>query len=175
MAVIHITDKVIQEFLDNQLSAVERSRVEAHLQECPVCSAHILQYRSIYRELHRDEGFELSARFEKRVMRQIQRDSLGALHHNLWYAFLAFCGIIIGLNISLYFVDLKNYTNIFGNFSRTKISLDFVQNFSFVSDFREYLSGLNLNFGFIILPLAVLVLIAVVDYFINHAKQRILS
>ena len=69
MALKHLTDDQIQEYLDGKVS--KDSRIADHLQSCGDCKEQIDEYSSLYSALEVDEKIGLSARFAEVVVSKI--------------------------------------------------------------------------------------------------------
>lgn len=66
----HLTDDMIQEYLDGNLGR-DSEKIERHLETCILCSEKAESYRSVFAGLGKERGFELSADFADAVVSSV--------------------------------------------------------------------------------------------------------
>lgn len=70
MAIKHLNDDRIQEYLDGVLAPPEHTRVKDHLDSCAQCRQTAGRYRAVYQALAEQPAVELSGDFADRVTNQ---------------------------------------------------------------------------------------------------------
>jgi anti-sigma factor RsiW len=70
MAVEHLSDDRIQEYLDGVLAPPEHTRVKDHLDSCAQCRQTAGRYRALYHALAEQPAVELSGDFADKVTNQ---------------------------------------------------------------------------------------------------------
>ena len=71
MAIEHLTDELIQDYLDGNLSE-SAGAIDEHIRSCNSCRAELDRYRSLSTALSEDVGFELSPDFASEVVASIE-------------------------------------------------------------------------------------------------------
>lgn len=69
----HITDEVLQVYLDGELQAVEQSEIETHLIDCKECASRLAQWRSLFTEIERLPDLDQVIDFEPIVLAQLSK------------------------------------------------------------------------------------------------------
>jgi hypothetical protein len=166
MSLRHLTDQEIQEYLDGNLSPREASLAEKHIESCVFCQECFDRYQSLYAELKREEGFELSNDFAKSVVSRLPEEAKVKSHFNYANIFWTILGIIITVGITLYYVDLKPLVE--------ASSHTFLSQYEFgsilVSSMKSFLVSLNGNISFGVLAGLTLLVIVALDYVLFHPK-----
>lgn len=157
----HLTDDEIQNFLDGNLSEAQTDVVD-HLQTCEFCQKQLRHYQQVYVELAHDKGFNLSADFSATVISRLQDEASRSLRQRLWDISIWIVGILIGVVISIYFIDLKSLSK-----DMTQ-SLGALSSFGSImlSFFKTFEKSLNLNIFQLVTAGCVLLLILAIDHFI---------
>lgn len=169
MAIRHLTDEEIQEYLDGTLSQ-EHSFLVTHLESCDLCQNELRQYKSLYTGLESDFNFNLSPGFSKSVILGLQKELKEKHYVNYWYAFLSIIGIIIGLGTTFYFVDFKPFITVIPNTFKLQDYL-IPAIYSFL---KNYLTGLNINLTLLGFAGLILLVISILDHFIFSGKRYFL-
>ena len=176
MAIEHLNDSVLQDYLDGNLSNKE-SEIKTHLDSCPLCSARLKQYQLLYSELEVDTVPALSPDFSKAVMSKIAQVDLEALAvednkrpvavPTLIYAII---GAIVAIVTTIYFVNLEPLTRAF----RITAVSDYF-NRVIVSKVSLATADLGFDFSLVLMVIATLIVIGGIDYIVRHYKHRTAS
>ncbi|NIR50532.1 hypothetical protein GWO43_18625 [candidate division KSB1 bacterium] len=164
MSLKHLTDKIIQEHLDDPNSPTSR-RVQAHVEECHRCKKQLELYQNLFEELNADVGFELSASFSESVISRIKAESssFGILSFGL-----AFMSLLVGLIATFYLTSLKSSLKSFakiGAYLNLKIFLKL----------EIFLSDLNLDLELLGVAAFILIVISAIDHFVLQSRHKLLS
>ncbi len=176
MAIEHLTDSVLQDYLDGNLGNKE-SEIKTHLDSCPLCSARLEQYQLLYTELEVDSIPALSPDFSKAVMSRLaQVDVIAAAVEDkkqpvamptLVYAII---GAIVAVASTIYFVNLEPLTRAF----RVTAVSDYF-NRVIVSKVSSATADLGFDFSLVLMVIATLIVIGGIDYIVRHYKHRTAS
>ncbi len=176
MAIEHLTDSILQDYLDGNLGSNE-SEIKTHLDSCQLCSARLEQYQLLYSELEVDSIPALSPDFSKAVMSKIAQVDLEALAvednkrpvavPTLIYAII---GAIVTIASIIYFVNLEPLTRAF---RFTAVSDYF--NRVIVSKVSSATADLGFDFSLVLMVIATLIVIGGIDYIVQHYKHRTAS
>ena len=102
MALKHLTDNQVQEYLDGKIS--KNSWMAEHLRSCSDCTEQIDAYSSLYSALEVEEKMGLSANFADRVVSTITAQASTTPGFQIWQIFSAIVGIGLGLIVAVYFI-----------------------------------------------------------------------
>ncbi len=163
MAVKHLNDQEIQNYLDNKRGA--SNRVAMHLETCARCQAQLQQYQNLYSALGREPELTLRFDFADTVMAKLRAGEEAAFTLPIW---LAFFGIIAGVATTLYLVGLEKAATFFTTL-RTYLSFDW----HFISTINKYLAGLHLNFGLLALAVFIIAMMSIIDHFVFQSRHKI--
>lgn len=166
MAVTHLSDQEIQDYLDDPRGASSH-RVAKHLEACAHCQTQVQQYQNLFSALKREPAPTLPFDFADSVMAKIKAGAEEAFTLPIW---LAFFGMIAGIATTLYLVGLEK-TGGFLSGLRTYFSFDW----RIFSTINQYLSALNLNFGLLGLAVFIITMMALVDRFVFQSRHKLIS
>lgn len=176
MAIEHLNDSILQNYLDNNLGD-KKSEIITHLDSCPICQARLEQYQLLYNELEIDSIPALSPDFSKAVMSKIAQvnTEVSAIEADkrpvaVPAPIYALIGAFAAIASIIYFVDLGSLMNAF---KVTALSEYF--NRVFVSKVSSITSDLSFDFSLVLMVIATLIVIGGVDYIVRHYKHRTAS
>lgn len=170
MAIDHLTDEQIQDYLDGNLSE-SAAAIDEHIRSCNACRAELDRYRSLSTALSEDVGFELSPDFASEVVASIEEKGAERFFFRLSHIILWATGILAGIAILIRFTDIEKAFSGFAIFGETGESFINV----IVTSFRNVIqsSGIDLRFaGMIVL---VLLGVYLIDRLITRARRNITS
>jgi hypothetical protein len=170
----HLSDMQIQEYLDGSLEENETAAVRSHLSNCPLCKKEMAHYKSLYDGLGDETGFQLPPHFASLVTAKLKRESLGSVHSKLWQIFLSLFGLIVGINTTLYFYDIKP---LFAKFKDMDFSLRFLTE-SFSNTKVALVNArdrMSMDITLFIATIVVLLLLAIIDRFVFRSKRNSVS
>lgn len=170
MALRHLTDEEIQQYLDGGLTKGQ-TQLHTHLETCKFCQKELQQYKSLYMGLSKDVNFALSANFANSVVARVQVDAKRTSHVRLWNIVFAALVMIAGAAaVTVYFIDFEflsdSISKIFGVFGYLNLAI--------FSPIKNYLSRLDMDFRILALAGLVLILISAIDHFLIHTKFKYL-
>ncbi len=176
MAIEHLTDSILQDYLDKNLGDKE-SEISSHLDSCPICSARLEQYKLLYAELEVDSIPELSPDFSKAVMSkivQVDTEVSAVEVNNKPFAIptpvYALIGFIAAVASLIYFVNLEPLLRAF---RVTAVSEYF--NRVIISKVSSLTNDLGFDFSLVLMVIATLVVIGGIDYIVRNYKHRTAS
>ena len=143
MALNHLTDSDIQNYLDGNLTHKQISTIEQHIADCESCKNEVANYHELYQGLKEDTGFKLSPNFSQSIILKIQGDLPITFHIRIRDVFLSVIGLIFALGITLYYVDFKPLIKVFSN----NFSAQIGNSIAVVSNMKGLHEGLNLDFN----------------------------
>ncbi len=168
MALKHLTDEQIQEYLDGNVS--KNSWIADHLKSCGDCEAQIDEYSSLYSALEVEEKIGLSARFADVVVSKITAQASATPGFHIWQIFLAVAGLSVGLAAAVYLIGINWIGKLFTGLG------EFGKIFSGVlAVISNYFAGINLNFGLLGLAAFALIFMVFLDHFVLQPRQRAVS
>jgi predicted anti-sigma-YlaC factor YlaD len=156
MALEHVTDEQIQEFLDAGVGKKNRAVAE-HLAECPDCRAAVADYRHFYRQLADDTGFELDPDFAASVIARIDPVSPS---RSRWLLIYPVAAALVAVVATLcIFVDFSGF------YHSLKDSYAIVATFDNVilNSVTAFLQGLNLKASLVVSAGLMLLAFAVLE------------
>jgi hypothetical protein len=169
MAVNHLSENQIQEYLDNTLVSGKQDII-THLDNCPLCRNRVQEYEALFLQIKEAEPEFLPADFASKVMTAIETESSVTGQRSIWSVIFAILGTIVGLITMGYFINLRPLADLFN-----------------LSDVRQYCSvilfdgikditGLfNVDIGTILYVGLTLIVIAAIDVIIRHNRRRPVS
>ncbi len=171
MAIEHLTDSLLQDYIDGNLDDRE-TEIISHLDSCPLCQARLEQYKLLYAELKIDSIPALSPDFSKAVMSKIAQVNAEAKkrHVSIPTPVYAIIGAIAAIASIIYFV---NPGSLIRAFRVTAVS-DYL-NRILVSKVSSVTSNLGFDFSLVLMVIATLIVIGGIDYIVRHYKHRTAS
>ncbi len=106
MVMNHLSDDAIQDYLDGNISSRERRDVQSHLEECEQCRDLVASYQDVLAMLEKDQDFELSKNFIRKVFRQTHKRAIGSLQFGLMQIFITLAAAIVIINVVLTYVKV---------------------------------------------------------------------
>ncbi len=164
-------DFEIQDYLDNNLSREKREQFIKRLESDPDLRIRFSSYKKIYKGLKSENGFTLSPKFTSRVLKKSHIESLGSVHFELWHIFIALFIIIIGINVTFYYVDMTALVN------DMKFSPDINLDLSpgIVNNITAFFSNMNFNFALPVLSVLILIVLGLLDRFVLSGRHKTAS
>jgi hypothetical protein len=162
VALTHVNDIQIQDYLDKNLAREQAAVFEQHIEECDVCRRQVQMYQNIYSGLGEEPQFTLSPKFAGKVLKAANKASLGSVHGNLWQVFLGLFALILGINISFYYVDVKSWLN-----DIKPAPVDMTAFSGSISIVKQFFSGLKIDISIFSWALAVLLILSLIDHMIQ--------
>jgi len=173
VAVKHLTDIEIQDYLDDSISAQIKKNND-HLENCEICRNRLEQYRILYGELKADSVPELSPNFVSAVMTEIK--ALGSAEpvretsrrtFRIPSSVFAILGSIAAVIAIIYFVDFKPLLNSL----RITGLYDYI-NGVLLSRLGETAGLSNFDFTLAGMTILTLIIIGAIDLIIRHYRHR---
>ena len=171
MAVTHLTDAEMQDYLDGNLSQKQVAIFMKHLKTCNSCQNELHEYKNLYTELKSDAEIQLSANFSKSVISKIQQESPTISYARFRDILLSIIGLIIAVGITLYFVDLKPLTKSFSNIINPLVDSAIV----IFTNVQNYMSILNIDINLFVVAGLILLVIIAIDHILYRHKDKLFS
>jgi len=158
MSTQHLTDEIIQEYLDGGVPHLEAA-IRSHLQSCGRCRRRLAQYEQLYVALDEEVDFQLSENFAENLLSRIPEPSLDTRFGKWLTVFLWIFGLGLGIGTTIYYLGFEkilNGTMLLVNpfIAIYKLLLTAFQNFS---------AALNLNLFFVVSAGLVILIIFFID------------
>ncbi len=170
MAIRHLTDEEIQDYIDGNLSTESRS-VHTHLRRCQLCQKALAEYQSLYLGLKDDKGFKFSSNFAKSVISKLPQEPATKSHFKYAEIFLVTMGLVVAGFAAFYFVDLKPLGE--------TIARILLPQFHFISEsflsMRSLLTQLNINISLLVFSGLTLLIIGALDHILFHPRRKPIS
>ena len=128
-----------------------------------------LVYQQLFSILKQDIDVKLSANFSRRIVSRIKKKSLGTVYNKLTSAFFGLFGIILAVNISLYYV---NFTPMIKEFKKDTLYFDAQIFSSILKQIKIFTSQNNIDVTIIFFAAIILLFLAFIDRFILQSKMR---
>ncbi len=170
MALRHLQDKEIQDYLDGNISR-ENHWISIHLENCEFCKDQLKIYQKLYVGLKKDIDFSLPTTFSNAVIAKIQGNPGHAFKVRLLTVLFSLLGLIIGLGATYYFTGTERLLALWKSISETQKHL----NLEWVATISDFLSGLNLNLGLLGFAVLIVLAISTIDHFIMRSKNKLAS
>jgi hypothetical protein len=169
MAMKHLSENEIQEYLDNTIST-GKQEIITHLDSCQLCRNRVNEYEALFLQLKKAEPGGLPADFASSVMTRIEAEAPAPGRRSVWSLILPITGVIVGLISIGYFGNLKLLLE------AIKL-LDARQYFDrvFFDELSAIAGSLNIDLGTILYVGLMLIIIAAIDIIIRHNRRRPIS
>ena len=163
----HLTDDIIQEYLDSGELANKRL-VESHSIVCPECQDRLESYREIYLHLTNEPVTELDERFNNNVLKLVDEWEFSKKLQSLTYSLAAVAGLGAILFMLNYF-NILSMSHVFAFLQSASINL--------VSPLFEAVSkiasALNGNLEILAFAVLAMLLFELLDYgLVQHKVKR---
>ncbi|RKY79018.1 hypothetical protein DRQ07_06875 [candidate division KSB1 bacterium] len=159
MAVKHLTDKEIQEYLDNpSLNRMEET--EQHIGFCSLCKERVDTYKLVYKNLQQQPDFSIDDSVCENIIRNVSFSSkkyVFSLYEKAAIAFMVLAGIILTMvitNFSPVFI-VKFTGNLFSSLHL------------FIKPAVDFLIQNSRKFSFILFSAASLITLSMLDLLIR--------
>jgi len=162
-----LTDEQIQEYLDGNLSAAEKTLVEKVLQESPEQRKRLNHYKSLSMALSEDPGFELSPNFAHNVMVNMQKDGAEKVLFKFSQVILWLVGIATAIAVTIHFT---NFQPVLEKFKTIGNDSSGIFN-TFIASFKAFFESINVNPAFIGMIIVVLGAIFLIDRAITRVRN----
>lgn len=158
MAVKHLSDEQIQDFLDGNMVLSDKS-LKGHLESCRVCKKTLSYYQNLYLGLKQEPEFQLPSNFAHTVITRLPQMEKAQARFKFWDIFVAVSGIAALIGALIYFIDIK-------------IFADLIAKVSSMTSFAKSLT--DLNGGLVVLGLAGLTLLftATLDWLLVEPRPK---
>jgi len=166
----HLTDDEIQGYLDNHPDS-DREKIRAHLDICGQCRSNLENYQIIAGQLNTDHIPALSPGFTDAVLSAIKPDTqdVPVEEPSRLIAWMSAAAVfILGIASTIYFTGSSVAKNIIALFSPANITEP-----SFVSRYKEYISGIDLDLTLVFAVALVLAVIALIDRMIKRRHKPV--
>jgi predicted anti-sigma-YlaC factor YlaD len=170
MAIEHLTDQQIQDYLDGNLTE-DAHKIEEHIESCKACQAELARYKSISTALSEDIGFELSPNFASEVVASIQEKGAERFFFRLSHIILWATGVLAGIALLIRFTDIEN---VFYGFAALGESGEGIVNV-IATSFQKLIESTGLDVRFVGMVAVVLLGIYLIDRLIMRARRNITS
>lgn len=171
MAIEHLTDEQIQNYLDGNLPHDQVSILTGHIQSCQQCQSKLAQYRSLFAGLKDDAPFDLAPGFTNAVMKAVYAEAKKAFLARLWNVLLPVIGIAVGIGVMIYYVDFKPFMKVFANSLNPGRYFDS----AVLSELNQVLAKLNVNLNIIVFAGLSLLVVILIDHLISRHKEKFIS
>jgi len=166
MAVRHLSDSEIQDYLDGNISDRE---ILSHLNQCRRCQSRVNQYRSLFAGLAKDRIPPLPSGFSAKVMNKITAEE--KLSRDFPWAFLLVAaGLLAGLISVIVFVNPAVFSRLF---SPTGVT-GYLDRILF-SKINVILSAFNMDTPLPVFVVLALLIIGGLDFIVRRIKHKAVS
>lgn len=158
MAVKHLSDEQIQDFLDGNIALADKS-LKSHLESCRACKKTLAYYQNLYLGLKQEPDFQLPSNFAHSVVLRLPQMEKAQARFKFSDILVAITGIAALIGVLIYFVDIK-------------IFADLIAKISSLTSFAKNLTALN--GGLMVLGLAGLTLLftATLDWLLVTPRPK---
>jgi len=162
MAIGHLSDNDIQNYLDGNLTDNQLQYVSEHIDFCPKCKNTLIIYQNLYSNLKTELPVRLSPNFSSILVKQIWKDSPKIFQLKTGYLFFFLLVILGGLFSNIEFGEVTHLVESVTQRSIESFYFD-IDSFSSLSSF-PHINNINLNLNLIILTGVVLIFLYGIDY-----------
>ncbi len=164
----HLTDELIQDYLDRNLTPVESRQVQQHLEFCSECKIELAQYQQLYSGLKTDAAFPLSFAFSAAVMKKIRAEANKA-RLNRWLNILLPIAVMAATGgMLIRYVNFMPYVQVL---SRSLNPTRYFDN-AILLQFNQTLAKFKVNFELIVLAGLSFLMVLVIDQIISRHKDK---
>lgn len=167
----HLTEELIQDYLDGNLTLVESQQVQQHLELCSQCKIEMAQYQQLYSGLKTDATFQLSVAFSAAVMEKI-RAAANKARLNRWLNILLPLAVMAAsIGMLIRYVNFMPYIQVF---ARSLNPTRYFDN-AILSQFNLTLAKFKVNLELIVLAGLSFLMVLVIDQIISRHKDKFSS
>ena len=167
MSIEHLSDKRIQEHLDNKSRSGRLSPGEQrHLESCELCRGAMADYGHLYSGLAQEERRLLSSDFTARTMARIRSLEKPAAAMSRSMLFLVVIGIVTVCSVVNYFVNIKSILYAIESFSVGRLT----SSTTIVSAMEQWSAKLGGNLDILVFAGLLLILVGLVDKLLVKQK-----
>ncbi len=170
MAIDHLTDQQIQDYLDGNLTE-DAHKIEEHIASCKACQAELARYKSLSTALSEDIGFELSPNFASEVVASIQEKGAERFFFRLSHIILWATGVLAGIALLIRFTDIENA--FYGFAALGESGEGFVN--VIATSFQKLIESTGLDIRLVGMVAVVLLGVYLVDRLIMRTRRNITS
>ncbi len=116
MAVKHLSEEQIQDFLDGNRSASEKG-LKKHLESCAVCKKTLAQYQNLYLGLKQEPEFQLPSNFAHTVISRLPQMEKALARFQVSDIFIGITGVAALIGALIYFIDIKIFADLIAKIS----------------------------------------------------------
>jgi len=92
----HLTDEILNKFIDNELTTAELTRLNDHIRICNECLAKLKAQKVVDNNLKRIETFQVSLNFTEKVMKKISATTVKFKPKKSYFFRIVFSVFILG-------------------------------------------------------------------------------
>ncbi|MDD3731274.1 MAG: hypothetical protein PHU88_02745 [candidate division Zixibacteria bacterium] len=168
MALSHVSDEEILEYLDGNLTACELTDFQNRLKNCPLAQEKLREYLILYKVLKMEQVHGCSPTLVDSIMRKLP--VLEYPKKSFWTSKITagIIGLVVLIAITHYFIDLTPLVNQLAKFPLFNLKVNW-EIFTPPIELVQKFSNQYYLFGFAIL---VLLLVKVVDFMLLETKYR---
>lgn len=124
----HITDEILNKFIDNELSTAELSLLNDHIKVCNECLARLKAQKVVDNNLKRIETYQAPFKFTEKVMRKISATAVKFKPKKSYFFRVVFSVFILGslAVVAIAFANIPADTSNSGSTEWTKIFSSFI-------------------------------------------------
>jgi hypothetical protein len=167
MAIEHLTNTVLQNYLDGNLNDEQQLRALQHLNTCSPCQQELSSFKKIFNALNEKIEVQLSPDFTNNVIHKISFERKSKIF-STWA--VIFLGILSSVIVIVRYVNLSTVIPSLSGYEKS-----FHIIITSFQTLKNLLTSVNLNFNLIIFAGLILAALAVIDNFIFQKKWNILS
>lgn len=164
----HITDEILNKYIDNELNSIELSLINAHLKLCEVCLAKLKAQKVVDNNLKKLETFATSYNFTEKVMQKISFSAGKFVPKKSYFFRVVFSVFILGslAVVAFVFANLP-YGTSSNNFEWTKLFNNYI--IKIFGGFEDSISKSNLSLIGTILTF----ILFISGYFVFESHRKI--
>ena len=171
MALRHLTDTEIQDYLDENLSQKQTSVLKQYLESCDSCQNELSKYQYLYTGLKNDADINLSPNFSQFLISKIREESTEIFHIAFRDILFSIIGLLIAVGTTLYYVGLKPLAASFNSMLKPQVD----NSIAIFSTFKQLLAGLNININLLVFAGLILLIIIALDRILYKYRDKLRS
>jgi hypothetical protein len=171
MAVNHLSDNDIQDFLEGNLKNRDEE-IRLHLNECATCNKKFKEFSVIFNQVKIDTTPALSTSFASKVAAKAFSESEQS--KKVFSPYIYYFAGLVCLIVAIW------YTGIWSIFGRMMSALKITSIADFIGDLiisvlTPLAKMLHIDTAFLAVFILVLIVAVALDYIIRHSRQRTIS
>ncbi len=171
MALKHLSDTEIQDYIDGNLSQKQTAILNDHLCTCKKCQKELDEYQVLFTELKKEPTINLSTHFTKTIISKINQESTETFNISLRDILLSVLGLILAIGTTFAFVDVKTLLKSFNSMFKPQVD----SGITIFTKFQQLMAAMNIDINLFLFAGIILLIILLIDHVVYRHRHKLIS